>query len=230
MQIVEQSVDAKMVLDLNGVLKYINPAGEALFNIKEKDVLGKSFDSLNITDVTQESIIESVNTNTTYENMLLCNKSDHTNFWCYIQATPLVDEETIYSYLVISRDVSESIELNKSLKKLTQEQHKIIEEEVAKNRDKDALLVQQSRFAAMGEMISMIAHQWRQPLNAVSAASIALKMRQDLEVLDKEYLDEQVNFIQDQIQGMSQTINDFMNFFKPKKKRKSSFYWMLYTK
>ncbi|MEA3372332.1 MAG: PAS domain S-box protein [Campylobacterota bacterium] len=82
----------------------------------------------------------------------------------------------------------------------------------------EELLQRQSRLVQMGEMISMIAHQWRQPLNAISASAIKLNMQQDLGVLKPEDITEQSRFVQGQTQKMSKTINDFMNFFKPEKK------------
>jgi signal transduction histidine kinase/ABC-type nitrate/sulfonate/bicarbonate transport system substrate-binding protein len=78
-------------------------------------------------------------------------------------------------------------------------------------------LVQQSRLAQMGEMLSMIAHQWRQPLSAISATSgsISLKARRDR--LDKDTAMELANSITKYAQHLSSTIDDFRNFFKDKK-------------
>jgi len=90
-----------------------------------------------------------------------------------------------------------------------------LEEEIKKNKEKDYLLFLQSKHAQMGEMISMIAHQWRQPLNAISASSIRLSMLNTLNDLAKEEITSISKFIQKETQDMSQIINDFMNFFKP---------------
>ena len=109
--------------------------------------------------------------------------------------------------------------LKHNMKELIHQQEAIIENEIRKNSIKEKKLAQQGRFAAMGEMISMIAHQWRQPLNAVSAANISLKMRHEMGMLEDSFFTEQIDFIQGQIQGMSQTINDFMNFFKSHDKK-----------
>lgn len=89
-----------------------------------------------------------------------------------------------------------------------------VRREVEKSRERDRLMFQQTKYAQMGELISMIAHQWRQPLNTISVAAINLSIKQEFEELTKEYLNEQVDFIQFQTQKMSHTINDFMNFFK----------------
>ncbi len=86
-------------------------------------------------------------------------------------------------------------------------------------RMQDALLIQQSKSAQMGEMINMIAHQWRQPLNAISAASIKLTMQSQMGILTDEEISTTAKFIEDITQKMSQTINDFMNFTKSTNKK-----------
>ncbi len=88
-------------------------------------------------------------------------------------------------------------------------------------RESERILVHQSRLAAMGEMIGAIAHQWRQPLNAVNAIIQDLKDAYEYGVLDRNYLDRSVKNAMQQIQFMSKTIDDFRNFFRPDKTKKS---------
>ena len=76
------------------------------------------------------------------------------------------------------------------------------------------MLFQQAKLAQMGEMISMIAHQWRQPLNAISATSIKLTMKQELDMLSDEEFISSNEFIQNQCQKMSSVIDTFMNYAK----------------
>jgi ligand-binding sensor domain-containing protein len=90
-----------------------------------------------------------------------------------------------------------------------------IAEELAESRKKDFLLIQQSRQAAMGEMIANIAHQWRQPLNAVGLIIQNLQEAFDYNEMTKEYLDSKVKQSMDIIMYMSETINDFRDFFRP---------------
>jgi C4-dicarboxylate-specific signal transduction histidine kinase len=80
-------------------------------------------------------------------------------------------------------------------------------------RQKDEVLLQRSRQAAMGEMISNIAHQWRQPLNAVGLMVQDLNLSYEYGNLDKEYLDSSTQKIMKLVRHMSQTIDDFRNFF-----------------
>jgi signal transduction histidine kinase len=108
-----------------------------------------------------------------------------------------------------------------------------VSQEIDKNRIKDQQMLEQSRMAQMGEMISMIAHQWRQPLGAIASTSIDLRMKMILgsyDLDDKEqqkecttYLDEQLVNVEGYVQNLTQTIDDFRNFYKPGKKKKVSF-------
>jgi len=102
-----------------------------------------------------------------------------------------------------------------------------IEHEIENSRKKDQQILQQSRLAQMGEMISMIAHQWRQPLAAISSASMALNMKARLNRVDKEIVLEITDKISASSQHLSVTINDFREFFKVNKEKKEVGYSQL---
>jgi C4-dicarboxylate-specific signal transduction histidine kinase len=86
-------------------------------------------------------------------------------------------------------------------------------------RKKDQMLIQQSRQAAMGEMIGNIAHQWRQPLNTLGLYTQSLSFFYDQPIFTKEYLDTSVAKSMELIRHMSKTIDDFSNYFKPDKEQ-----------
>jgi PAS domain S-box-containing protein len=88
-------------------------------------------------------------------------------------------------------------------------------------REKERLLVLQNRQAAMGEMIENIAHQWRQPINTLGLILQELPLTHAVGELSREYLDDTVDRAMDQIIHMSQTINDFRDFFKPDKEKQT---------
>jgi len=88
-------------------------------------------------------------------------------------------------------------------------------------REKDNMLIQQSKMAAMGEMIGNIAHQWRQPLNIIGASVMGIAIRYESNSLDKEYVERFTQNTEDTLQKMSKTIDDFRNFFKPNKVKES---------
>lgn len=103
-------------------------------------------------------------------------------------------------------------ELNRSLQER-------VEEAIAELRQKDQVLISQGRQAAMGEMIGNIAHQWRQPLNALSMLITNLQFAQSNNELTPQYLEESAATANRLIQKMSTTINDFRNFFSPDKEK-----------
>jgi C4-dicarboxylate-specific signal transduction histidine kinase len=104
------------------------------------------------------------------------------------------------------------------LEKINRTLESRIQEAIHKSREKDMMLIQQSRLAAMGEMIGNIAHQWRQPLNAVGIIIQNINESYRCGELSPEYMTAKVDKSMDIIQYMSQTIDDFRNFFKPEKK------------
>jgi two-component system CheB/CheR fusion protein len=85
---------------------------------------------------------------------------------------------------------------------------------------KDELMIAQSRQAAMGDMLAMIAHQWRQPLSVISMVSNNIQAQIQLqEKIDSESLQELIDELNEQTQYLSHTIDDFRNFFKPDKEK-----------
>ena len=84
---------------------------------------------------------------------------------------------------------------------------------------KEQLLIHQSRQAALGEMIGNIAHQWRQPLNTLGLLAQQAPLFYDLGEVNKEFLEDLSKRFMDVIHHMSQTIDDFQNFFKPDKEK-----------
>ncbi len=94
-----------------------------------------------------------------------------------------------------------------------------VEEEVRKRQENEQLLIQQSKMAAMGEMIGMIAHQWRQPLSSIGAVMANLKVQFDLGMLNQDDFNKTVEEVNGQIQYMSTTITDFRSFLNPTKKQ-----------
>ncbi len=103
-------------------------------------------------------------------------------------------------------------QMNKTLEKRVQS-------EVEKNREKELIMLQQSRYAQMGQAISMIAHQWRQPLNNLSVINQTLYLKCKKGTLSESELREFKDKATIQIQQMSKTIDDFRDFFKPRKEK-----------
>ncbi len=103
----------------------------------------------------------------------------------------------------------------------TELENKVLQE-VVKNNEKQKMLFQQSKMASMGEMISNIAHQWRQPLHAIKLISQKIYLHKILgEEIDEDLIQSVEKDIQKQVDYLNNTIEDFRNFFKPNKEKET---------
>ncbi|MEA1956601.1 MAG: nitrate- and nitrite sensing domain-containing protein [Campylobacterota bacterium] len=134
----------------------------------------------------------------------------------------------------LDRKVQQQIKINtarnkvlaqktKELKKLNKELEERIEKALRENNKQLKLLEEQNKLAAMGEMIGSIAHQWRQPLNELGIGIQNLKYDYKFGTINEEFIEEFITYNYNIIQFMSNTIDDFRNFFKTDK-IKSDFY------
>ena len=102
---------------------------------------------------------------------------------------------------------------NKELKKE-------IKEELKKNKDKDKLLFQQNKMAALGEMLGNISHQWRQPLMEISSLFLPIEAKLHMNIpLDEKEVLESINKLNEITKYMSNTIDDFRDFFASDKEK-----------
>jgi two-component system, NtrC family, C4-dicarboxylate transport sensor histidine kinase DctB len=95
--------------------------------------------------------------------------------------------------------------------------------EIEENKKKDLLLQQQARLAALGEMIGNIAHQWRQPLSAITSSISGLKLKQEFGLLEDKDITQTSEDIIKSANFLSKTIDDFRNFFKKDKQNEEFF-------
>ncbi len=110
---------------------------------------------------------------------------------------PLLDEEgKVIGILAITQDITEQINNINQLK------------------EQEKLIIQQSRLASMGEMIANIAHQWRQPLSIISTLATGIKLEKELAISNEQSEIDSLDMINQNAQYLSQTIDDFRNYFK----------------
>lgn len=105
--------------------------------------------------------------------------------------------------------------------------NKQLQNEIKKNKEKHQIMMTQSRFASMGELINMIAHQWRQPLASIGTAAFNLQFKLDSKSYDLDSQESQEKHIQFfskklkeieyYVQNLTSTIDDFRNFYKSDK-------------
>ncbi|WP_419774829.1 cache domain-containing protein [Halarcobacter sp.] len=114
-----------------------------------------------------------------------------------------------------------SIYFSKILQKKFRKYKREIREHLIENTKQQNILAQQSKMAAMGEMIGNIAHQWRQPLSTISTTATGLKLQKEMDILDDKFLVESLEGINNSAQFLSKTIDDFRNFFKTDKNKEA---------
>lgn len=122
------------------------------------------------------------------------------------------NQEDIDSLTLVANYSSAVIE-NASLHKHLE--NRIISE-IKKNKEKDTIIFEQARVSAMADMINAIAHNWRQPLNAIGLIVSDLRDAYDFNELNEFYLDESVEQVSKLLNNLSKTIDDFRSFFKPR--------------
>ncbi|KJU85202.1 sensor signal transduction histidine kinase [Candidatus Magnetobacterium bavaricum] len=130
-----------------------------------------------------------------------------------------VDQEVLerlanYYALAIERK-----RIDEDMEKHRQHLQQKAEEEVAKRQQNEQMLIQQSNLAAMGEMIDIIAHQWKQPLTAIAVVAQDLRDAYKFGDLNEEYIETVIDTTMDQVNFMGKTMDDFRNFFKPSKQK-----------
>ena len=101
---------------------------------------------------------------------------------------------------------------------ILEEKFNLYRNDIEKKQD---ILFQQSKMAAMGEMIGNIAHQWRQPLSTITTVSSGMSLQKQMGVLNDDFFEEGTKKITKSAQYLSQTIDDFRNFFNPAKEKNS---------
>ena len=105
--------------------------------------------------------------------------------------------------------------------KLNQSLESEIEIQIEKNREKEKILMHQSRLASMGEMIDAIAHQWQQPIQLLKLRVGLLSNAFESNELSKEYMKKFEEKITININHMTTTLNEFRTFFRPNKETKN---------
>ena len=210
--------------DLNGRIIYASERFCKISGYKPEELIGKTHNIVRHPDTPKElykKMWERISNDKTWAGELKNRKKNGGYYWVKAVVMPLYNHQgEKVGYTSIRQDITDK----KKIEELNRDLEKRVEEEVRKNREKDRQLLHQSRLAQMGEMISMIAHQWRQPLSAISSCSLAINVKAKLGKLDKESAVELSEKISEYSQHLSSTIDDFREFFKPNRGKEETTY------
>lgn len=199
----ERSNISVVMTDLSGNIEYVNPSWCRLTGYSKEELLGQNpriVKSNSVSKQTYEKMWSELTNGKVWNSELKNRAKDGTEFWEDSTIIPSFDVKgCIDGYIAFKLEISDKIHLRKELK------------------EQEEIMIAQSRHAAMGEMISMIAHQWRQPISVIAMDANNVLVDVELDEIDAENLQNDLGDIIDQTKYLSKTIDDFRNFFKPTK-------------
>ena len=202
--------DAVVVTDLEGIIIDWNVGSELLYGYSKEEAIGKPVCILHVPedlDHVTKDVLDGIARDGKWSGEVNMLRKDGTIGWIESMCVPLLDEDNQpIGALGINRDITKRVEQERKL-------------------------LLQSKFAQMGEMLAMIAHQWRQPLNAISTTAVDAIIRLELDQLkntteseiqeSKAYLLNQFTKIEGYTLDLSEVINGFREYFKAEKTVKS---------
>jgi len=109
------------------------------------------------------------------------------------------------------------IKLNEELDEYKNHLELKVEDEIRKREEKEKMLLQQSKLAAMGEMMDAVAHQWNQPINIINMQVGMINYDYEDGLVNEEYIQEFQGKVSSQVKHMTSTLNEFRSFFRPSK-------------
>ncbi|ODS30062.1 MAG: signal transduction histidine kinase [Candidatus Scalindua rubra] len=193
---IEQSSSTVLITDTEGNIEYANSRFTQLTGYSLEEAIGKTPRILKSGKTSPEvykKLWKAIISGNEWLGELCNRKKNGELFWEYVSISPVKNSEGIITNFIAVKD------------------------DITEQKQKDRLFLQQTRQAQMGEMLSMIAHQWRQPLTSIGAIAVNTRNRLVLNKTDKEMIIESMKRIQDHVNYLSNSINDFRTFFKPNK-------------
>jgi len=227
---VEQSLSSIVITDTNGNIEYVNQKFLDLTGYSREELIGKNPRILKSGETSPEEykrLWKTISEGGAWKGVFHNKKKNGELYWELASISPIKDKDgKITHFLGVKEDITDRKRAEEALQKTLKELSELnknldkrVDEELRKNREKDRILIQQSRLAGMGEMIGNIAHQWRQPINALGIIIQNLIPAYENKKLTRKYLENVVQKSMDIIKNMSGTIDDFRNFFKPEKEK-----------
>ncbi len=216
-QMIEQINDSVVSSDLKGFIVSWNLGSQKLFGYTADEVIGKHISILHRKEdrlLLRKHLVIIMKKGIHTADLSLVTKSKDI-VSVSVSLSLLRDENGVpINFVSYAHDITRRKEAEDALMQQRDMLDKKVQEQVIRLREKENLLMEQSKLAQMGDMINMIAHQWRQPLSVVSTTAIKLTLMSGRDDLPPQKVEKLSGIIQDQAQAMSTTIDDFMNFNK----------------
>ncbi|MBI5493218.1 MAG: PAS domain S-box protein [Deltaproteobacteria bacterium] len=208
--------------DLDLRIKYFNPAAERFFGLKPDEAIGRRASDITFKHgdypLRFEAAGEAVRLMGEYRYSIEAGTAAGLK---YLDAriTGIWKRGGLIGFVLVCQDITERRLAEDKLKELNSHLEKRVAAEALKQRKQEQLLMQQSRLAAMGEMMDAIAHQWREPLSSLCILIQDLEDRYASGRLDARYIDKTVKMAFCLVQFMSETVDDFRSFLVPSREK-----------
>ena|GEM_PF-3395485 len=217
-KVFDSSTEAIAITDAQANILSVNPAFTTITGYEAAEVVGSNprlLQSGRHDKAFYQAMWETIHSTGSWHGEIWNKRKNGEIYpeWLAISAVRNEEGETL-NYVAIFFDITERKRAEEALEALNRTLEQRVAAAVASNREKDLLLIQQSRLAAMGEMVHNIAHQWRQPLNALGLVLSNLNDAYQYHELDQETLDQAMQKGRNLIRNMSTTIDDFRFFFR----------------
>lgn len=167
----------------------------------------------------ENRMFKSLGESKVYESEHQMKRRSGEKFWCHQRGVAIDPDDPESGSIWIMLDIDKLKKTERRLKALNESLTQRVDEETRKSLEKERLLIQQGRNAAMGEMIGNIAHQWRQPLSTLGLVIQNIHSDYRENGLDEDALEKYVDTARRAIHRMSCTIDDFRDFFRPSRVR-----------
>jgi len=247
----QEAIEASNIVsktDTNGTITFVNDEFCKMSGFTREELIGANHNIVRHPEVPKDvyaRLWDTILAKKVHKGTIRNRTKDGRDVYLNTTIIPILDlSGQIEEFLAIRYDVTDVINLNNELEKTKKEllnlnenlENRVAEQtaelvnlnlnlenlvkaEIKKNEEKTKMLFLQSRLASMGEMIANIAHQWRQPLNELSITLFKLKES----VKSNEKFEAGYEHAKRVIKGMSQTIEDFRNFFSVEREREPFF-------
>lgn len=205
-ELIDHNTDFIWEVDENGLYTYVNNITKELLGYDPSELIGKSVfelmpqkEKLRVEKQFKDIVSKKIK----FKNLENINiRKDGKEIILESSGVPIFNEKNILvGYRGIDRDITEKVELRTELEN--------------KNNLLENLIQIQSKMATMGEMVGGITQELRRPLNQINTLASGIRLQKELGIFDEDKLDELLKKIEHNIEFLSQTVNEFRDFFTP---------------
>ena len=185
--------------DLKGIITEVSDAFCNISGYEREELIGHAHNVIRHPDMDSsifKTVWSTIKANKTWKGEIKNLRKDGSYYWTSAMIAPEYDENnTIIGYLAIRHDITAKKDFEKQ----------------------NELLVQSEKMVSMGEMIGNIAHQWRQPLSAISSHITSIQMQKEIGILEDDFFFKTCKSINKNANYLSKTIDTFRDFIKGEK-------------